>query len=411
MSKTVILKTGSMFQFTSSDNIQILDELPPLVFTLKAKPMSGDLYLEQSNDFDLPTPLYGNVTDRADRILNTYMDRSGSTGVHMDGVKGSGKTLLAKAIARFGAEKMNLPTIIVNSAFESEGFYDFCQQIEQPAIMLFDEFDKNFNDKAQHQILTVMDGVYSGKKLFLLTTNDRSKVSTFLINRPGRVFYSLSFSDLDESTIIQYCKERLKRPELLDSILNYAKLYRGITFDMLSAAVEEMNRYNETFQQVLGILNIRPEAPAGMFSPGIEGVGDNFLFENADFYTIMDESFKFQLTTSWLSSQLKASAMGLEVNDEYADDLVSDVLEGLDKDKFKKQVNNLTKMLEKSGIYKHIKENLGNYGSVIFTMRDMMAYDRDTETYRFKKNVHGKDLVLLMRRKPEGRSWRSYMAL
>ena len=57
----------------------------------------------------------------------------------------------------------------------------------------------------QDSLLTLLDGVYVNHMLFLLTTNDKFRVSSHMRNRPGRIYYVLDFYGLSDD-FIRECK-------------------------------------------------------------------------------------------------------------------------------------------------------------------------------------------------------------
>lgn len=216
------------------------------------------LYLEEGDSFTLPGKLYGGVKEQAKRIIQTFLERQFLTGVLLEGEKGSGKTLLAKQVSLFGIE-VGIPTILVNSPFHGVGFNAFMQQLHQPCIVLFDEFEKVYNDREDQQaLLTFLDGTVPTKKLCVLTVNDSWGLDTNLVNRPGRLFYSLSFDTLDEAFIREYVVDRLENKGHIEEVVRVATTFARFNFDQLQALVEEMNRYHETAFQALRWLNIKP---------------------------------------------------------------------------------------------------------------------------------------------------------
>jgi hypothetical protein len=231
--------------------------LPPGVYTVRQS-MFG-FYLEDTGPMKQPTKLYGKTLAQANRILNTFEDRQYNTGVLLSGQKGSGKTLLARTIGTIGAAERHLPTLIVDTQYDLAPFADFLREINQPAIILFDEFEKIYDAEHQQEMLTVLDGVFPSKKLVILTCNDQSRVDEHMINRPGRIFYALKFAGVDPDFVKEYCVDNLKDQQQVDSVVMVAAMSENFSFDALQALVEEMNRYNETPADAVDMLNIEPE--------------------------------------------------------------------------------------------------------------------------------------------------------
>lgn len=253
----VYSKQGDVFFPSKKENMQLHDALPAGNYTVRAHPERG-FFFEPIARFELPTKLYGDTLSNADRILNTFEDRSATTGVLLSGEKGSGKTLLAKQLALLFVAR-GYAVITVNQPMVGEGFNTLIANLTQPCMIFFDEFEKVYNEpERQEQLLTLLDGVFSGKKLFVLTVNDSFKVNTHMKNRPGRLFYSLQYEGLSDEFIQEYCNDQLKNQANTAGVRQVASMFHRFNFDMLKAMVEEMNRYNETAQQAMRMLNAKP---------------------------------------------------------------------------------------------------------------------------------------------------------
>jgi len=256
------LKSGISFRVTSKEAMDLHEQLPAGNFTIKENPMSGELYLEQIDSFEIKGKRYGDLDKNTARIFNTFMDRSASTGVMLTGEKGSGKSLLAKALSIHAATNGH-PTIVINHAWTGDKFNALIQAIEQPCVVLFDEFEKVYDAQEQEAMLTLLDGVFPSKKLFVITCNDKWRVDSHMRNRPGRIYYMLDYTGLTQDFIIEYCEDNLKAVEHIDKICSIAMLFNQFNFDMLKALVEEMNRYNESPEEALKMLNAKPEFDDG----------------------------------------------------------------------------------------------------------------------------------------------------
>lgn len=251
------IRRGSSFTVSDTADLVISETLPVGNYTVGFDQMREEYYLRQVDAFALPPKLYGETPQVAERILHTYHSRTQSTGALLAGEKGSGKTLLAKAVAVLG----NLPALVINAPWCGDGFNRFLQQIEQPCVVLFDEFEKVYSDKDdQEQLLTLLDGVFPTRKLFVFTCNNRYKLDRNLMNRPGRIFYMLDFKGVSAQFVTEYCADHLQNPAHTESVRQVAATFGEFNFDLMQAIVEEMNRYQEDAWDASRYLNAKPES-------------------------------------------------------------------------------------------------------------------------------------------------------
>jgi len=325
--------------------------------------------LEHTEDFELPAKLYGDTTRNADRIMNSFWQRGKSTGVMLVGEKGSGKTLLSKHIC-VELAKQGVPTIVINQPWHGDKFNTLIQTIEQPAIVLFDEFEKVYDSEEQESLLTLLDGVYASKKLFMLTSNDKWKVDSHMRNRPGRIFYMIDFKGLDADFIREYCEDNLNDKKHLETIVNISTIFAEFNFDMLKALVEDMNRYNESPQDALRILNIKAEYDSGA-GYKVE------VFRG-------DRKADRQSPTSWNGTPLTAKDMSIswyfngKKKDDTSDTLSVEIdeeegaaLEGWHDDEFGPE--NLVKFDTKKGLFIYEKDGV----TVILTREKAKYFNFD----------------------------------
>lgn len=256
------LKSGNTYKVAKDEAMDVHRNLPAGNYIIQVNEMTGELYLEHIENFTAPSKIYGDCLKNTDRIVNTFLDRPNATGIMLTGEKGSGKTLLTKNISIELAKK-DIPTIVINAPYHGDKFNNFIQSIEQPCAILFDEFEKTYDRDQQESILTLLDGVFPTKKLFMLTCNDKWRVDMHMRNRPGRIYYMMDFKGLTAEFIREYCNDNLDNKSHIETIVNVGSLFSEFNFDMLKALVEEMNRYNETPQEALEMLNAKPEFDSG----------------------------------------------------------------------------------------------------------------------------------------------------
>jgi len=302
--ETFYQKSGSRYFLQNRANYVIEEKLPPKVFVLKYDAQVARFFLEEIESFNIPEKLYGDVNKFADRILNTFNQRLQPTGVLLTGEKGSGKTILAKKVC-VNAMAAGCPVILINDEYDDTEFVMFLQSIQQPCVLFFDEFEKVFrlssNDRSQNTLLTLLDGLFSSKKLILMTSNDSSRISPQMLNRPSRIFYMKKYNGLDENFIREYCVDKLKYKRHLDELIATTSMYSEFNFDMLQGIVEEVNRYNESPLELIDILNVKPQNCDNLAEYNLKFYKDgNFIDTGTDYYKyymdpIQIEKYDFSL--------------------------------------------------------------------------------------------------------------------
>ena len=176
----------------------------------------------------------------------------------LSGDKGMGKSLFAKLLS-IKANSYNIPVIIVDQYIE--GISSFLESIEQEVMVMFDEFDKTFKSNKelnpQNELLTLIDGFNSGKKLFVITCNKIQDISEYFINRTGRFHYHFRFEYPNPEEISEYMIDNLHSKEthkFIKDVIDFS-IKIPINYDTLRSIVFELNN-GETFKSCINDLNI-----------------------------------------------------------------------------------------------------------------------------------------------------------
>lgn len=299
MSKFII--NNANVKVLTDEEILIENSLPLGVYNVRENPLSHELYLEKRVEFSEPNKVYGDTNTKIERIINTFKERNKNMGVLLSGVKGSGKTFLAKGVAS-RLLKENYPTLIVNEVFDPNNLSDFIQAIGQPCVILFDEFEKiykkkNGDNNIQDGLLSLLDGLFNTKMLFMFTCNESGRISDLFIDRPSRVFYHLKFEGMSEDAIRDYCEENLIDKSKIDEILEVRRVVDIITFDILQSLVDEINRYGETPQEVLALLNVTVSASGKNYKIDLKPLNpdDNFDKCEGEIYCNVFKTFSIDI--------------------------------------------------------------------------------------------------------------------
>lgn len=256
--------TGNDVRILDINEETFTDELKPAIYQVCHNQFIG-FYLEKIKDqFEInEEKIFGRTLEMFEKIDKTYTDRFTSTGILLTGTKGSGKTLLAEYTCNKMLEK-NIPVVIVNESFQGTEFAKFMSDIGN-CVVFIDEFAKVYSKSGddvdsgndpQSSLLTILNGVYSSKRLVILTENDSDDINEFMIGRTGRIYYHWKFNRLDSTTIKEYCDYHEIEESVTAEILDVSHRCRDFTFDILKAILEEFKRFGGGIDTLIKDLNI-----------------------------------------------------------------------------------------------------------------------------------------------------------
>lgn len=254
-----IISSGDIYEIRG-DGLKTYDKLPAQVYSVRFSPMAG-FYLERHANIEINEPkIYGPHNEKVEKILKSYKIFSRNLGVLLSGDKGMGKSMLAKLLAKRTIE-IGMPLIIVDKNYG--GIANYIEKIEQEVVVLFDEFDKIFSDErdgdgsSQNELLSLFDGLSSGKKLFVITCNSLNNLSEYLVNRPGRFHYHIRFDYPEPAEVREYLEDNLisERKGEINKIVSFSQR-TNLNYDCLRSIVFELNNSEQTFEAAIKDLNI-----------------------------------------------------------------------------------------------------------------------------------------------------------
>lgn len=251
-----IVESGKRYRIFNNA-ITTYDQLPPKTYRVDYDPETRIFSLLEAHDFEIPeTKIYGQHLDKVKKVLNSMDKMNRNLGVILSGDKGIGKSLFSKCLG-LKARKKGIPVILVYEYHE--GIANFLEEIEQTVMILFDEYDKTFDEKkhnCQAEMLSLFDGVSAGKKLFVITCNEIQSLSQYLINRPGRFHYHFRFLYPTADEIRDYMEDKLDK-QYYDEIENVIafSVRMNLNYDCLRSIAFELNN-GLKFQEAINDLNI-----------------------------------------------------------------------------------------------------------------------------------------------------------
>lgn len=219
-----------------------LDRLPVGVYEFVERPMSGIGLQKTQDSFILPVDHFNFDDWFIDRVIKTFENNHNKNlGILLSGLKGTGKTVTAKAICN----KLNLPVILIKDMMDVASFIN---SITQDIIVFWDEFDKfDFSEENEEIVsfLTLMDGVYANnhKRLFILTANN-GKLMPMLESRPSRIRYHKSYTRLELGAIEAIIDKNLINKSHKQKLIELLENVEDITFDIVKEIISEVNIFD-----------------------------------------------------------------------------------------------------------------------------------------------------------------------
>lgn len=223
-------------------------------YYLKYDKYEDKSFLLRDGELTLPKKIYGG-TGLEERILKSFNSSNKSVGVLLEGLKGSGKTLFSKVLAK----KSGLPIIIVDEEYPVQRAVEFFAKIEQPICLLFDELEKNAHFWRTDKLLKLLDGVQPGpKKLTIMTCNNIDNLDDNLKDRCSRIRYYIHYDGLSLSSIQEIVNDVIEnesnKNSLADKIFNSVKTK---SYDNIISICKEINIFPDMlFEDIMSIMNI-----------------------------------------------------------------------------------------------------------------------------------------------------------
>lgn len=253
------LKVGKSINFKFNTEGLECDLTPGMVYNINVDRYTDAISLEETSGLSLPSKVYCTPRDERfiDKVINSYnLSEGGFTGVMLAGLKGSGKTVMAKVIAN----KSGLPIINIDKNIRPYILRNLVEKLGDTSVcFLFDELDKVLADYDDSVLLQVLDGSDTkGKHMILFTCNDDNEISEYLIDRCSRIRYWRKFDEMSPSLIMEVLNDKLNDKKEVKSLTDFIKdNFEVCSFDNIASFVKEANDYpTTTFEELFEDMNI-----------------------------------------------------------------------------------------------------------------------------------------------------------
>lgn len=250
------------------------DLIPGKVYDLNWDRYNDRYLFSENGELNLPKKVYELKKDTSfkHRVL-TYFKTANTqtTGVMLAGIKGTGKTVLAKVLAL----ESGLPIIVVNGEYPARCLNKFFKEFKTPVCVLFDEVEKNWDTE---KMLEFLDGVQStAKKLVLMTCNSLSKVSEYMQDRCSRIRYLRKYgADENIELVDQLVQDfEIKNPEEVATFIKTR--IQLMSMDNICSFLQEVKTFEKstfTLEELLEVMNISPKG-SPVIESDVEDIEEN----------------------------------------------------------------------------------------------------------------------------------------
>lgn len=241
-----LINENNLYYFKQT-SLKEIKSLPKGLYILE----DNGILKKTEDNLHIPDKIYGDTEELVERYVNTFKKSDKNMGVLLTGIKGSGKSVMAKLIGQ------HYPCITISKYYDN--LLSFLDNINQEVVVIFDEFEKTYDTKEkQNDLLPILDGVFKSKKLFVLTANTED-LNEFILNRASRIRYHKVFQGLSLELIEEIANDMLVNKDNLDELVEICQVLGEISTDNLIELINEMNLYNETVRESLKHLNIKAE--------------------------------------------------------------------------------------------------------------------------------------------------------
>ena len=265
---------GHLFQV---DQHSLQENLEKKVYKVAYDYNRREHYLQIANtDFSLNYKLYNLQNDFIERCLKVYknLPGQGNMGILLNGIKGTGKTVTCKVIAK----KLDMPIVMIDSAlYNFSELTTFISNISEDIVVFIDEYEKIMTD--QHDMLSIMDGANDSRnrRFFMFTTN-KMEIEANLKQRPSRLRYIKHFGNLNEDVTSEILDDILDDKSKKDVAMEFIRRLQIITVDIVKQIAYEINMTGDLPKDFEDIFNVGLRVEDITKSEGekevMEGVGE-----------------------------------------------------------------------------------------------------------------------------------------
>jgi hypothetical protein len=230
------------------------EKLAAYVYRVRPTKEGLDLMKDRKR-FSMPKKIFGKHHFYRDEIMDAYNGKTGSTGVILNGLKGSGKSMLGEDLCNV-ALKQELPVLVIDHVIPAEALRQILKIIG-PCVVYMDEFGKIYSGSDREGMLTLFSDTDVKKVLFIVTSNKKEELNKYMLNRPGRFQFCITYRGIDRATVQEILTYNKITGEMYEAMLGYVCTH-SLSFDMINYICPLAKKYKSAAELMkrIEILNV-----------------------------------------------------------------------------------------------------------------------------------------------------------
>lgn len=208
-----ILSLGNDYLITNPTSGTEVESISKGIY--KVVPSEKGVHVHRDRDqFKLPEKILGTTHSDVARLIGNelLLGEEEPVGALLTGLKGMGKTDTLYYIANECINKSDYAVFIIEQYVPVVLLRILIEACKGKCVILIDEYGKKFSspnedgaDESQEaeSLLELLNDRSIGRTLFLLADNGTAKISSYMLNRPQRIKFHISYGSLPSDVIAE----------------------------------------------------------------------------------------------------------------------------------------------------------------------------------------------------------------
>lgn len=233
MITTEFIDEGTYLKVVTSESGKKLKKLPPAIYLIDKCEEGGYRLTKEAERFEQKGKVFGKQLGKITKVaIDHFVKEQTPTGLIAVGLKGCGKSKLCENIANVGMNNHDLPVLLIRDPLPKSVVLN-ALKAASPCILYIDEYEKLYKPDFrknqgsdapnEDELLTVFSDKNLGPVLTLITANNKSELSPYILDRPERFLFRIEYKGVDKDVVEEICDHYKLHKDIKEYIADYAE--------------------------------------------------------------------------------------------------------------------------------------------------------------------------------------------